>query len=125
MKDLKQLHTLKQKRKEEISLINTQLSQLQKDKKSRQQCLKEIDDRIEESLKEVVITEHAIVRYFERVLGYNLEEIKDRILPPEEKQVIKQLNNCTYPRDGFSLIIKNNKVITIEIKKKNKNLWKL
>jgi hypothetical protein len=62
------------------------------------------------------VTDHAIVRYFERVLGYDIEEIKAKILP-DGKAVdnISKLGNCVYPIDNFKVRIVNCKVITVLI----------
>lgn len=37
------------------------------------------------------ITDHAIVRYFERVLGVNIEEVKRQILPEEDEKALLKL----------------------------------
>lgn len=78
-------------------------------------------DQLSEKLKEldnsdnITISDHAIVRYFERVKGDNMDEIRNKILPPEVVAMIKTLGgNGTYPNDGFSIVVKNHNVITIK-----------
>lgn len=41
--------------------------------------------------KETIISEHAILRYLERVKGLDIEEIKKEILTEEVKEIIKVL----------------------------------
>jgi len=114
MKDLKQLYSIKNQTERELSVINTQLLQLNKEKKSKQDYLKVIQADINKTLStDIMITEHAMLRYFERVLNYNLEEIRKVILPKGVGDDIKELGDCEYPLQDFTLVIKNNKVVTI------------
>ena len=64
---------------------------------------------------EVVVSEHALLRYFERVMGYNLDEIKDKILNDEIKEQMELLGkNGTFPnKEGFKLKVKKGVVVTI------------
>lgn len=43
--------------------------------------------------QKVVITDHAIVRYFERVLGINMDEVRYRILPPVFHEFVENSPN--------------------------------
>jgi hypothetical protein len=115
MKDLKQLYSIKSQTERELSVINTQLLQLNKEKKSKQEYLKLIQNDINKTLTtDIIVSEHAILRYFERVLNYNIEDIKDKILPKDIEVKIKELGDCEYSMKDFTLIIKNNKVVTVE-----------
>jgi len=63
---------------------------------------------------EVKISEHAIVRFFERVKGYNIEDIEKEILSAQVVTLIEKLGgNGTYPSENFSVVMKNNVVTTI------------
>lgn len=60
------------------------------------------------------VSEHAIVRYFERVRGFNIEEIEKEILSEKVLSFIEQLGgNGEYPNEGFSVLMKNFTVTTI------------
>lgn len=67
------------------------------------------------SESEVVVSEHALLRYFERVMGYNLDEIKDKILNDEIREQMELLGkNGTFPNnEGFKLKVKKGVVVTI------------
>ena len=67
----------------------------------------------------IIITEHALLRYIERVLGINLNELQQRILDESDMKTIRSLGNCTYPKDGFKLKIKDGKVLTVLGKSEN------
>jgi predicted RND superfamily exporter protein len=116
MKTLKQLLVSKDKIQKEISNIDITINEFNKKKVIKQKELNEIQQNINKMMPEIVITEHALLRYFQRVLGYDLEEIKNKILPDKAKEDISKLNTCEYPVEGFKLIVKNNVIVTIETK---------
>ena len=63
------------------------------------------------------IIDHAIVRYLERIEGVNLDEIKDKILPPDHsmRDSIKTLGGSgTFPIDrSHNVVIKKWSVVTV------------
>lgn len=64
-----------------------------------------------ESLK---VSEHAIVRYFERVKGFNIEDVEKEILSEQVIKLAEQLGgNGKYPNEGFSVVMKNFTVTTV------------
>lgn len=67
----------------------------------------------------IVVSEHSMLRYIERVLGIDLKTIEDKILSDEEKDTVKTLGNCTYPKDGFKIKIKDNTVVTVLTKEED------
>jgi hypothetical protein len=71
--------------------------------------LKRIDAEIGKLQRKVIVSEHAIVRYFERVLGYDIEDIKTQILPPD----VKQLVNGTFQVGIHKVKVKDNTIVTV------------
>lgn len=64
-----------------------------------------------ESLK---VSEHAIVRYFERVKGFDIEQVEKDILSEQVVKLVEQLGgNGQYPNEGFSVVMKNYTVTTV------------
>tara|TARA_R110000751_G_scaffold112175_3_gene210973 strand:+ start:1185 stop:1559 length:375 start_codon:yes stop_codon:yes gene_type:complete len=62
-----------------------------------------------------IISEHAILRYFERVKGFDLSEIEKEILTPKVKEMIETLGNTgVYPNNNFQVCLKNNVIVTIK-----------
>lgn len=62
----------------------------------------------------VAISDHAFIRYFERVKGFDLEEVRKEILSPKVSNLIDTFGgNGQFPNDGFSVVLKNNIVVTI------------
>ncbi len=64
--------------------------------------------------KDVVVSEHAYLRYFTRVLGFDLEEIKMKILTPTAETAIREFLSGVFPNgDGVRLKVKDGVVVTI------------
>lgn len=65
---------------------------------------------------ELIVSEHAILRYIERVQGQKLEEIQSEILTDTLKKLAQTLGNGKIPLDkhpDFSAIIKDGVIVTI------------
>ncbi len=67
---------------------------------------------------DIKITEHAMLRYVERVLGIDIEQIEKSILEELNLETIEKLGNGTYPVRDFNVVIKENFIITV-IKNEN------
>ena len=64
--------------------------------------------------KDITISDHAIVRYLERVYKIDMEQIKKEILPDNVQETIKGLGNGTYPiGNDLKIKVKNNNVLTV------------
>ena len=66
--------------------------------------------------RNLVVSEHAVLRYLERIKGMDLGALKSEILAEDVLQKIQALKGCdgVYPvRAGFSVRIKNRTVVTI------------
>ena len=83
----------------EISGIDAKISQLQAKAKNQ--------------TKSVLITEHAILRYLERVKGLDLDQVKKEMVPELVIAKIRALGNGEYPVGTHSVKVKDNTVITI------------
>lgn len=87
-----------------------ELENKKKIKKSLQKKAKKLD-----CPNELQCSEHALVKFFFRVKGYNQEEIEKEIKSEKIKEMMKVVGNSgTFPHEnGYSLVIKNNKIVTI------------
>jgi hypothetical protein len=70
-------------------------------------------DRIKRESDKLVVSEHAILRYFEKVLKFDIEEIKKKILPAKQGEQVKVLGSGTFTADTHRLRVKNGVVVTI------------
>lgn len=73
-----------------------------------------IDSLKVEAALEPYVTEHAIFRYFDRVLGFDIDDIKDKIMDEPTKKLIATMKSGKFPREGFKIVVKNGAVVTIE-----------
>lgn len=63
---------------------------------------------------DIIVSEHALLRYVERVMGINIEEVKQKILAPEVVNAITHFHSGNIPHpDGFSLRARENVVTTV------------
>lgn len=64
----------------------------------------------------LTVSEHAIIRYIERVIGIQRDDIAGKILTPEIQQIHKEMGNGKFPiEDGKArVVIKDNVIVTIE-----------
>jgi len=80
------------------------------------QSIESIDNQIKKLTSrsnEIIVTEHAFVRYFERILQYNLEEVRSWILSPHLLSQIKAMGDGTYKCANFRAVVKNNTIVSI------------
>jgi hypothetical protein len=69
---------------------------------------------LEDTAKEPIVSEHALLRYIERFMGVDLESVRRAILTETAVKMIKFTRNGKVTTDGRRLIIKNGTVVTIE-----------
>lgn len=116
---LKGLQSQISKLKSDIDLDRAQLSTIQKGINSKLARIKELEKEFKKLSQnnELIVSEHAILRYLERVKELDLEEVTNSILNEKAMELYEKLENSSgkYPADGFNLVIKDNVVITIEV----------
>lgn len=67
-----------------------------------------------ESNGQIKVSEHAIIRYLERVRGIDISEVEREILDDQVVDLVGKLGgNGTYPAKGFRVIIRNYTVTTV------------
>ena len=59
------------------------------------------------------ITDHAVLRYLERVVGMDIQAVRDSILTPDRAQMIRMGARRIKIETGALLIIDNKKIITV------------
>jgi len=113
MKDLKSLTTLMQKAQEELATLDSKIKKLVKYRKDKKEYIERLQRDLKDITSDIVITEHAILRYLERVQKIDIENVKNEILSPVIKKQLLQLNNCKYPVKDFFILVKDNKIVTV------------
>ena len=69
--------------------------------------------QLKDSQKEPIVSEHAQLRYLERVLGMDLAELSKKVLPEDVIARIKQLGDGTYSVDTHKIKVRGGVVVTI------------
>lgn len=114
---LKSYNTQKKKIKNDLVLLKSEKTNLNKEIELKEKRLTEINNSIKKLTNDnIIVSEHAVLRYLERVEGINISEIKEKILNNDLINMYKTLGNGTYPinrSNNNKAIIKNNIVITI------------
>ena len=95
--------------------LNDKINKLITERDELKSCSSELKKLIDQDT--FVVTDHAIVRYFERVLGFDISEIRKQILPREVLPQLKTLGGkCKYPINGdkpFQIVVEDNTVVTL------------
>lgn len=101
---------------QEVNDLNIVLRQLSTQIQDKTFTLSQVKKEIEDlTTRQPVVSEHAMLRYVERVLKIDLKKIEEEILSEENKKIINQISSCKVPFKGnYQLIVRNRTVITIE-----------
>lgn len=114
--ELKGLQTQRDTIKGELYALRGQVTALQEQIKSRQDKLNGVMqqiEKIEEQSAEYVITEHALLRFLERVDLIDMEQLKERILPGGVRVLADFGGSGTYPAGTHRVVIKKKSVVTV------------
>jgi ABC-type lipoprotein release transport system permease subunit len=100
-----------------VSTSEIETKSCQKREAEARRQLKSLQERVkqlEANNAEPIVSEHAILRYLERVKGIDVEAIKQEILDENASKHIKFAKNGTLKRAAYSLIFRNNVIVTVE-----------
>ncbi|MFK8243760.1 MULTISPECIES: hypothetical protein [unclassified Facklamia] len=116
--ELKRLQTLKANAEAELTSLRFEANAMKKEIELKETNIRSLNQQIEKLTKEskgITVSEHAIIRYLERVLGINSEEIVEKILPERTKQLAMELGNGQYAvNEGeFKVVIRNGVVVSV------------
>lgn len=88
---------------------------------SKRLTLRQIDAQLEKLQSEeafIVVLDHAVIRYLERVEGMDIESLREKIIATEREKILTlgQGNFPTQTEEGkpFMLKVRNNTVITVQ-----------
>lgn len=116
-RDIKRFETERSEIIYELQQQKKDLDELKADMQKNQGDLTKINSRIE-ALKlassDPVVTEHAMLRYLERVKGVDLAEIEAEILNKDTLKLIEKFGHTgVYSVNGCKIKLVNNAVVTI------------
>lgn len=77
-------------------------------------ALDKVNSTIDNTYKGVIITDHAVLRYLERVKGIDIQAIREEILVDDRMvEAIKILGDGLFPVDYGRLRIRDKMIVTI------------
>lgn len=112
----------------ELKALQVQLSKAQADEKAKKETLAAasrdhnaarervaaLERQIATATQEPHVTEHALLRYIERIYGVDLEEMRRQILTPTTVTAIRTLGSGKYPLSGGGkAVVKGMSVVSI------------
>lgn len=115
--DLKQLKTRLAKLETELSEAQATASEAQKQAalvRQRRDELKKAVETYGVRADKVVVSEHAMLRYIERVMGLDLEKLKAEMVPPGTAAAIATFKSGKFPTPTCRLVVKESTVVTVE-----------
>lgn len=111
---IKGLGTYGAKLQNERGILLMKLQALQEELHTNQEQITQVEKRIQNlKSKELTVTEHAILRYIERVEAIPPGEVASRILTDKLKELVATLGDGKFPLDGFWVRVKDNVVVTV------------
>jgi hypothetical protein len=113
---IKGLQSQLTKLNEERELLKLKLNEISKQLTVKNQSISRIISEINKHKGDgkVNVSEHAILRYLERVEGISVEEIESKILTPEIIKMIEVVGGTgKYPLNGNTIVMKDFTVTTI------------
>ena len=116
VRKIKKLQSQLKTAQEDADLIKIAMVNINQEYKTKLENVKRLKTEINKlnNPKKLRVSEHAIVRYFERVHKYDISKIESQILSPAILDFVEKLGDSgTYPNGEFSVIIKNGTVTTI------------
>jgi hypothetical protein len=121
--ELKSLETRRRKVKEKLIVKKNEQVHLSREINQLIRNVKDIESSIDQlkvkkiSNQSITVTEHAILRFLERVKGIDMEEVKKEIVSPLTLMQIKALGSGYYPGEyedtSFKVRVKDNAVVTV------------
>ena len=85
---------------------------------SKKAELVKVQNRLKQLKSNVILTDHAIVRYLERVEKVDIEKIKKILLDEGTGELIKTMQPKKIKRDTYSLLVHGSTITTVVIEKK-------
>lgn len=119
---IKQLISQIKNHKADAEMLKLEISNKQNELSAKQKTIETMQQRIDalQTDNRVRITEHAVLRYLERVRGINIKDVYKEILTPEVQEMIDTLGGSgKFPNKDFQLVMKDYVVTTIVTPNKN------
>ena len=107
------INTLKTERDLKNKTIDDNLKHIKQLETELENLKKTEDDQLN-AANGIIVSEHAIIRYFERVLGFDIEKIKREMVPEKIKDQIKLMKSGLFPvGELYKLRVRQRTIVTL------------
>jgi chromosome segregation ATPase len=115
---IKSLQVQITKIEEEIKNYNLQLQNIHLDITTKQQQIQKYQEELKKlkTSNDIIISEHAILRYIERVMKIDMVKLHSEIISKDFQNTLKNLGNGTYPYKNHLIKVVDNVVVTVTAK---------
>lgn len=113
---LKSLQTRLSKAKDHLKALNAEKNDVTSRISQVQSSIKSLEadiERFKKRSKGIVVSEHAMLRYLERVNGIDLKALAEAVLPETGRKVAESLGNGTYPVETHRVKVRDGVVVTV------------
>lgn len=111
---IKELVTRKKKLQSKLERLHQEVNESKTEYSKTKAQIDKINNILSTSAKNLIVTEHALLKYIERFMDIDLEKIKKQIADKQIEDQAKTLGNGKYPtKDGLTLVVKNMTVVTL------------
>lgn len=114
--ELKGLQSQLARAQADASALKTEMAAVQRKHHQANQAVQSLERRIQElqaTAVEPIVSEHAILRWLERVEGIDLDAIRAKILSGPTKELIAFSKNGLIKKGGVQLVVRNSVVVTV------------
>jgi hypothetical protein len=114
--ELKTLQRQKEESRRSMAESSQKIKEAKEELARHERAAKETERKIEAlKQREPIISEHALLRYFERVENRDLDTIRAWLLPPDVKERLDSFPSGTFQiGHGYKVVIKDRVVVTVE-----------
>ena len=114
---IKELESRLVRERQALSSLKSERATLERDIATRQRRVKDLSqklDHIRKTSEKVIVSEHAILRYLERVEGLDIESIKRKMVSNSAERQIKNLGSGIFPVGAsHKLRVRKGYVVTV------------
>ncbi len=115
----KALETRRNELQAKRKVLNVEINDKQKESNQMLSKIKELQKQLDaikvKAPKGIVITEHAMLRFLERVDGLDIEELQKRMMTDDQREIIENLETCKIKTpDHVTLIVKDKVLVTVD-----------
>jgi len=112
--ELKGLQVRKTNLESEIKTLEAERDRYARESAAKKIELNSVIQKINNSTKkEPIVSEHALLRYIERVLGVDVDAVRAAILTEGNRKVIEFSGSCKIKSGGVELVVKDRCVVSV------------